>query len=199
MYWYLIAVVLAMVIWGVLFYARRDLRIPAIWTGFSYMFFIIGTFILWKILSIYFYLGEPIIPSYYNPDTLFNLANLTGGRCIEDLMFCFFGAGLAVFSYEFLFRKKINRKQIYSSHYLALLVALGTLIFVWFLFKLNLIYLLIISSFVGAACLWIDKKDLIEHSLIGGFSFMFIHVLLAVLCPKFKFQNRKIFILEKFR
>ncbi len=104
-------------------------------------------------------------------------------------MFCFFGGGLAVFSYEFIFRKKIKRKRIRRPHYKALGVSLVTLILIWFFFKPNLIYPLIISSFMGAICLWVDRKDLIKHSIIGGLSFMLIHVLLAAILFTFLTPN----------
>lgn len=180
LYQYLVGVFLLFLIWLFLFIIRKDLRKPMIWTGVVYSSVLICGFLAWFFLSQYFYLGEPIIPGYWNPETLFNLGRITGGLAIEDIFFMFFVGGIATSIYDFLFGKRISLKKSYKPHMKVLVIA-GITVFLFVItlkfHNLNLIYGLIIPSFIGAICLWIDRRDLIKHSILGGFVFLFLYIL----------------------
>ncbi|MES2027464.1 MAG: hypothetical protein V4448_18105, partial [Pseudomonadota bacterium] len=76
-----------LVLWAIVFYARSSLRRRMLWAGF---------------LTAPFGLTEPLfVPAYWNPPSLFNLAQRTGFD-IESLIFCFAIGGLGVVGYSAL-------------------------------------------------------------------------------------------------
>lgn len=175
MYEYLVGVLIVGVIWVIGFFLRKDLRRPIIWSGLVYAGINAVAFILWKIGSFFIYLGEPVVPSYWNPNTLFNLIRVTGGFSIEDIVWMFFVAGIATFVYGLFLKKKIKFKKNYKHHVRALIVGMIVAFLFQLITKANLIYAMIIFGFVGAFFIWIERRDLIEHSLVGGLSFLVVY------------------------
>lgn len=89
----------------------------------------------------------------------------------------FFVGGIATFVYEYFFRVKIKLKKTYNHHIKAPLIGItGSVIFA-LIFDLNLMYSLIVLGLAGANSIWIERKDLIKHSLIGGLILMIIYFL----------------------
>ena len=177
MYEYLIGVLILAVIWVIGFFTRKDLRKPMIWSGVTYIIIITIGFLVLKILSTFVDIGGQIVPDYWNPHTLFNLGRITGGYAIEDVLFMFIVAGIATFAYEFLFRKRIEFKKDDKHHIRALIIgSIAASIFA-IVFKANLIYPLMIFGLAGAITLWIERKDLIKHSLLGSLTFVIIYFL----------------------
>jgi hypothetical protein len=178
MYPYLVGILILFVVWGILFLTRKDLRKPMVWTGILYTLLLTLGFFAWWIISQFMYAGLPLIPYYWNPETLFNLGRITGGLAIEDILFMFFVGGIATSLYEFAFGKRIKIKRSYKPH-LRVLIISGAIAFIFVLTEtfhnISLIYLLIIPSLVGAFVLWFERKDLFKHSLIGAVIFLVIY------------------------
>lgn len=181
MYEYLIGSFIALVVAGLFFYFRFDLRKPMLWTGIIYTSLNILLLIFWLILKQFFYLGEPIVPNYWEPNHLFNLGSITGILGIEDILFMF-AVGIVVTGvYEYIYGKKIILKKSYRPHSIALTgFFISFFIFAAFL-KFNLIYPYILSNFFGAILLCSERRDLIKHSLIGGISFILGYALFFIL------------------
>jgi hypothetical protein len=75
-YEYLIADLIAIVIWLVLYGSIPRLRKLMVWGSATYLIVPTIIFILWKGASFFIDLGEQFIPYYWNPPTLFNLGPL---------------------------------------------------------------------------------------------------------------------------
>ena len=175
MYQYLVGIAIMFVAWALLFFIRKDLRKPMVWSG--------GFYIIIITLGFFFYFFIPndiarsITPGYWTPHTLFNLGQKTGGYAIEDVLFMFLAGGIATALYEFFFRKKITKRRVghFKRKYAFLFGVLGTIIFHQ-LFYLNDIYLLVTFNFFGALAIIIQRKDLFFHSILGGLLFLCIYV-----------------------
>ena len=175
MYEYLIGIAILAVVWAVCYFVRKDLRKPMIWSGFAYLFVIVSYFLIWRMTSFFIPLGQPIVPTYWNPDTLFDLGRITGGLAIEDILFMIFAGGIATFIYEFSFGKRIVIRRTYHPHIRAIFIGYLVSFLVMFFAQPNPIYPLIAFGFAGAIVLWIDRRDLVIHSLVGGFGFLVIY------------------------
>ena len=117
-----------------------------------------------------------ITPGYWEPKTLFNLGKLTGGYAIEDALFMFLTGGIAAALYEEMFGRHLsNRKAKHRPHVAVATAAVGAIVTTSF--KVNLIYALIVFGFVGAAVIWIQRRDLVIHSLVGGLAFLVVYFL----------------------
>jgi hypothetical protein len=176
MYEYLVGTLIFGLFWLIGFTARKDLRKAILWNGLAYIVINLICRAEWKILSLLMYIGEPIIPSYWNPHTLFNLGRITGLIAVEDMIFEFFVAGLAGVNYNIVFNKQIKYNQCYKPHSKALIVALVVSGMSIVVFKCNAIYAIIMFGFAGAASIWLDRNDLIKHSLLGGLLFVAIYI-----------------------
>ncbi len=176
MYEYFIGALLFGIPWFILFLARKDLRWPMIWTSIVYIAFSGCIVVVWSIARLFVYLGEPIVPSYWYPPTFFNLGRLTGFAGIEDILWLIFIGGIATCIYEFLTHRRIIARHSYKFHAHAFIVAfIGFFIF-QLLFSTNLIYAFIFSNVLGAAVLWIERRDLIRHSFIGAVAFLIVYL-----------------------
>ncbi|MDO8563606.1 MAG: lycopene cyclase domain-containing protein [Nanoarchaeota archaeon] len=143
-----------------------------LWTAISYVAFNILLYIIYFFLKGFFYLGQPVVPYYWDPHTLFNLARFTGMFGIEDIIFLF-AIGIVVTGvYECLYGKKIILKKSYRPHLIALIVSFLSFFILAYFLKSNLIYPYIISTLLGAVSIYLERPDLIKHSLIGGVSFV---------------------------
>jgi len=135
---------------------------------------------MWKvsIFTMPFGLTEPLfVPEYWNPPTLFNLAQKTGFD-IESLIFCFAIGGISVVLYNLL--TGIHEKSILESerhakrhkHHLAALLFPFLIFLTLIFFKWNAIYPGIIAMFGGALAAIFCRPDLLKKTWIGGIVFV---------------------------
>ncbi len=160
-----------------------------IWSGAAFTAVMITMFVLFLVISSLTYIGSPIFPDYWEPYTLFDLGRITGGLSLDDVAFMFFSGGTAAFLYEITFRKKIRPAKKEKHHAKALIIAIVASLAFALIFKMNLIYPLIVFLISGAIAIIIERKDLAEHSFYGGVSFLAIYfaafLLLNLLFPAF--------------
>jgi hypothetical protein len=167
MYQYLVGVSIMGAIWFIIFLLRKDLRKAMLWSGAFYIIILTVGFFAHSLVA-----DNParaITPGYWTPHTLLNIGAITGGYAIEDVVFMFFGGGIAAGLYELSFRKKIKEKfdRRLKKHHALWAGLLGAIIF-HYLVPLNDMYLLITFNFFGALAILWQRKDLISHSIIGG-------------------------------
>lgn len=123
--------------------------------------------------------AEPIfVPEYWNPPSLFDLAQKTGFD-IESIIFAFAVGGIAAVIYEVIFKikhlpvsLKERFKSIHKLHYFFLSLTPLTFLLLWFFTKINPIYSASIAMFVGAVGAIICRKDLTKKILVGGIIFL---------------------------
>src|SRR3989344_8742369 len=140
MLYYLYGNLIVALFWLFTFISREDLRKPMVWTGIIYSGFNVLGFTLWMFLSKHIYLGSPITPGYWNPDTILNLSRITGGLAIEDVTFMFFVGGIVTWCYEYFTNREIKTKKIHKLHYAPFLWAFLAFIIASNILKVNLIY-----------------------------------------------------------
>jgi hypothetical protein len=125
-----------------------------------------------------FGLTEPLfVPEYWNPPSLFSLAQTTGFD-IESLVFCFGIGGVGSVLYNVLTGRREQpvpesekRRPLHRHHYLALASPFVTfLVLVWF--PWNAIYPGIIAMFVGAVANILCRPDLKRKTWVGGVLFL---------------------------
>ncbi|HEY5753406.1 MAG TPA: hypothetical protein VIT21_09670 [Chthoniobacterales bacterium] len=138
--------------------------------------------IMWRVsvFTMPFGLTEPLfVPEYWNPPSLFDLAQRTGFD-IESLIFCFAIGGVATVLYNALTGHKLQpidstekRRPLHRHHYLTLgspIIAFLLLLFLpW-----NPIYPGIIAMFVGALAAILCRPDLKRKTWVGGFVISFL-------------------------
>ncbi|MEK6835937.1 MAG: lycopene cyclase domain-containing protein [Nanoarchaeota archaeon] len=130
-------------------------------------------------------LTEPLfVPEYWNPGTLFNLAQKTGFD-IESLIFTFSVGGIAAVFYEIIFKTKhikMSMKEHHSPrhrfHRLALLSPFIAFIILFPLANFNIIYTVLIAMAVGIIATILCRPDLIKKMLYTGFLFLILYFLL---------------------
>lgn len=172
-YAYLVGTVAVGIIWGILFFLRKDVRKPMMWSSWYFLFVMtLGFLALALVGHIPAYMS--INPGYWNPDTLFDLNRLTGGYAIEDAFFQFFIGGIAAALYEEVFGKRIGHRHAKHKPHLAIKIGVAAAIVIALL-KVNLIYALIGFGFVGAGTIWIQRRDLLTQSLLGGMLFFIVY------------------------
>jgi hypothetical protein len=134
-------------------------------------------------------LTEPLfVPEYWNPPTLFDLAQRTGFD-IESLIFCFSIGGIATVLYEILVpvhhvRMKVHERHHSHHRYHLLALASPVIVFIPLLLTTswNAIYPGIIAMFTGAmASLWcrpdLKKKIWAGGGIFVGLYFVFFKLL----------------------
>ncbi len=129
-------------------------------------------------------LTEPLfVPAYWNPPSLFNLAQLTGFD-IESLIFSFGTGGIAVILYELIFRTTHERMTDQSHHlaqhrYHLWAILAMPIIFTVLLFTttLNPIYISVISLMIGGVATWYCRPDLKKKMTISAFLFLGLYFL----------------------
>lgn len=149
--------------WAILFYAYRHHRR-----------------VMWRVslATMPFGLTEPLfVPEYWNPPTLFDLAQRTGFD-IESLIFCFGIGGVGAVLYSIFSHGRdepvpphVKQLPLHRHHYKALLspiVAFPLL----FLFPWNPIYPAIGAMAAGAVATMLCRPDLIKTTWIGGLLFL---------------------------
>ncbi len=129
-------------------------------------------------------LTEPLfVPAYWNPPSLFNLAQLTGFD-IESLIFSFGAGGIAIILYELIFRSS-HEKMMAPSHHLpkhryhlwailAMPIAFTILLFAT---RLNPIYISVISLILGGIATWYCRPDLKKKMITSAFLFLGLYFL----------------------
>jgi len=141
--------------------------------------------LLTSLLTMTLGLSEPIfVPQYWNPPTLFNLAELTGFD-LESLVFAFAVGGLASVMYERFFpvrHEPIGRLARHHPRHRWHSIALTSPVVIFLAFYLldwfNPIYSAIIALFGGGLCAGYCRPDLL-HKMIssavifGAFYFVF--------------------------
>lgn len=129
-----------------------------------------------------FGLTEPLfVPSYWNPPTLFDLAQRTGFD-IESLIFCFGIGGVGAVLVNVLTQRVTvsvtQAERHHPRHRLHRVVLLAPfLIFVLLLpFRWNPIYPGIAAMLIGAALSAWCRPDLTRHTLLGGVVFLVYYI-----------------------
>ena len=184
---YLAGTLITAGIWSVLYFHRRDIRKDILWSSWYFLFIMTVGFIAMK-LTISISDAQSINPGYWNPDSLFDLNSRTGGYGIEDGLFMFFIGGIAAVIYEELFRRHIRYRYIRHRPHHAVLIGVIAAALVA-LTGVNLIYAVIAFGLAGALSIWIARRDLIVHSLLGGVSFLVVYIcaylLILLFYPEF--------------
>ena len=130
-----------------------------------------------------FGLTEPLfVPEYWNPPSLFDLAQRTGFD-IESLIFCFGIGGVGAVLYNVLthrvdqpVREKEKGLPLHRHHYKALASPFAAfLILYWF--PWNPIYPSLIAMFVGVAATVLCRPDLKSKTWVGGVLFLVFYIL----------------------
>jgi hypothetical protein len=175
---YVVGVIILGFVWLPFYLLRKDLRKDMVWSGLYYLVILSLGFVLIKLVAPNMPPEQTIVPGYWDPDTLFNLGRITGGYAIEDAVYIFFTGGIAAAVYETFFRKKLGRRHVkHRPHYALILGAIaGGLVG---LMEVNLIYALIAFGFAVALVIWIQRRDLIQHSLAGGVSYLLVYIVCA--------------------
>lgn len=132
-------------------------------------------------------LTEPLfVPEYWDPPSLFYLAQRTGFD-IESIIFAFAVGGIAAVIYETIFRtghKVVSLKErlrsIHKLHYFFLSLAPLTFLSFQLFTTINPIYSASIAMFVGAVGAIICRRDLTKKILVGGILFLGLYFLFFV-------------------
>ena len=156
-----------LLLWAMLFTARPTLRHRMLWAS---------------ILTAPFGLTEPLfVPAYWNPPSLFDLAQRTGFD-IESLIFCFAIGGLGVVGYSSLAPVPLRRMDHHARlspqhrwHLLALVSPIFTFLALYFI-DWNPIYPGIFALVVGAVAALLCRPDLWRNTLYGGGVFLALYV-----------------------
>lgn len=152
--------------WALLFLTRPMLRRPMLWAS---------------ALTAPFGLTEPLfVPAYWNPPSLFDLAQRTGFD-VESLIFCFAIGGLGVAAYRAVAQAPLRHLDHHARssprhrwHLLALaspiLVFAALIVLVW-----NPIYPGILALVAGATATVLCRPDLWRNTLFGGGVFLALY------------------------
>ncbi|MEP6672538.1 MAG: lycopene cyclase domain-containing protein [Chthoniobacter sp.] len=142
--------------------------------------------VMWwvSVFTMPFGLTEPLfVPEYWNPPSLFNLAQRTGFD-IESLIFCFAIGGVAAVLYNALTGRNlqpidpaVKRLPLHRHHYLSLLSPFVVFLALYFL-PWNPIYPGIVSMFVGAGAAMLCRPDLKTKTWVGGLLFVVFYIAL---------------------
>lgn len=131
-----------------------------------------------------FGLTEPLfVPAYWNPPSLFNLAQRTGFD-IESLIFTFAIGGIGSVIYKIILKKKSalmndmeKKHKRHKYHLYILLTPVPVFLFLALFTSLNHIYCGIISMFVGAVASLYCRPDLKAKIWLGGLLFLLYYLI----------------------
>lgn len=149
--------------------------------------------LLSSLLTSLFGLTEPIfVPAYWNPPSLFDLAQRTGFD-IESLIFCFGIGGVGAVLYNALTKKHLmpmNMQDLNSPRHRFHRIVLGAPFIVFialFFLPWNPIYPGIAALFAGGMSCMLCRPDLAMNTLIGGALFAVFYlcflVVLEIMAP----------------
>jgi hypothetical protein len=155
-------------LWGVLFLANPGKR-RAMWHT--------------SLVTALFGLTEPLfVPRYWNPPSLFELAQRTGFD-IESFIFAFAVGGIGMLLYTTLTRREHvplgaeeRREQRHRFHRLALIGPLVLLV-PGFLLPWNPIYPSLLALALGALAAVVCRPDLTRNTLVGAVLFLGLYAL----------------------
>ncbi len=170
---WLIASLVLLVIWLVIFIFKSKARKEMIWVS---------------LFTMPFGLTEPLfVPEYWSPPSLFNLAAKTGFD-IESLIFSFAIGGIGAVLYEALIKvkhQKISEHEKHKKRHRFHLLALTSPVIVFLplqLFtKLNPIYSASIAMFVGGIAAILCRTDLKRKIWFGGTAFLALYFIFFLL------------------
>lgn len=153
--------------WALLFIARPTLRQAMLWAS---------------ALTAPFGLTQPLfVPEYWNPPTLFDLAQRTGFD-LESLVFCYAIGGLGVAGYRAVTPvpiKSMDHSALSLPGHRRHLLALATPFFVFgglMVLEWNPIYPGILAMLAGAVATVLCRPDLFRNALFGGGAFLALYV-----------------------
>jgi len=173
----------------------EDQYVWLVWSGLFlipwaivYVIFSKYRFQMWRaaIYTAPFGLTEPLfVPEYWNPPTLFNLAQTTGFD-IESLIFCFGIGGISVVLYNLLTQKELTEVASCERHsprhrfhrvalFSPFIIFLLLVIFEW-----NAIFPGIIAMAGGAIATIFCRPDLKNKTWVGGIIFVIYYYLFLV-------------------
>lgn len=121
-------------------------------------------------------LTEPLfVPRYWNPPSLFNLAQKTGFD-LESLIFCFSIGGISSVFYKIIYNTRnvpLTNAERKKHHWHGLLLISPVILFIIisFLTSVNPIYNGIISMFLGSLASLYCRPDLKVKIFVGGLLF----------------------------
>lgn len=128
-------------------------------------------------------LTEPLfVPEYWNPPSLFDLAQKTGFD-LESVIFAFSIGGLASILYETIYahskHKRFSHREMqhrrHRFHKYILISAPAFFLFFYFITNWNVIYVTIVSLFLGGLFTLYCRPDLKNKSVGGAFLFLVLY------------------------
>lgn len=169
MFEWLLMSIIFLLIWLIIFSLKRNLR---------------KEMVIVSLLTMPFGLTEPFfIPEYWNPQTIFNLAQKTGFD-IESLIFCFAIGGIATVLYELLIKgehvrikKQEHKKARHKFHHLILLSPFFIFLLLFIFVDINPIYITMIAMSLGSILTLYCRPDLKNKIWFGGFTFLILYFL----------------------
>jgi len=136
--------------------------------------------VMWKtsLFMAPFGLTEPLfVPEYWNPPSLFDLAQRTGFD-IESFIFSFAIGGIGAVLYNLLMRRRLvplaahhHRNRLHRFHKLAIALPFALFPALYFL-PWNPIYPAIVAMFAGGVAAVLCRPDLLPNTLLGGVLFL---------------------------
>lgn len=131
-------------------------------------------------------LTEPLfVPEYWNPPSLFDLAQLTGFD-IESIVFSFAIGGIGAVLYNVIVRRRLvavpeheRHHERHRFHYLALALPFALFPALYFL-SWNPIYAGIVAMVAGALANVLCRPDLKLNTLVGGLLFLGLYTVLLL-------------------
>jgi lycopene cyclase-like protein len=144
--------------------------------------------VMWKtsLFMAPFGLTEPLfVPEYWNPPSLFDLAQRTGFD-IESMIFSFAIGGIGAVLYNLVMRRGLAPLAPHERHHArhrfhALAIALPFVLFpaLYFL-PWNPIYPAIVAMFAGGVAGVLCRPDLLPNTLVGGMLFLGFYTLFLI-------------------
>ena len=179
---YLVADVVLGALWLTPFVSRKDLRGKMLWCGVYCAVVLSIGFLILQILLPHLPPWQRIVPGYWNPDTLFDLARITGGWSIEDVLYMFFTGGIASSLFDVIRGQTVppvGGSLLRRRRAATLIPALVVLVML-ILLNVNLMWELITFVGLGALVIWLSRPDLITRSLVGGVCYASLYYMLAL-------------------
>ena len=132
-----------------------------------------------SVLTAPFGLTEPLfVPEYWDPPSLFDLAQRTGFD-IESLIFSFAIGGIGAVLYNAGTGRKLERHEqapgTHRYHRVAVLTPIVALPVLYF-FPWNPIFAGIAAMFLGAVAAFLCRPDLMRKTFYGGFLFLGFYI-----------------------
>lgn len=129
-------------------------------------------------------LTEPLfVPEYWNPPSLFNLAERVGFD-LESFIFAFAVGGLAFILYNYFFSVRhsvlpahTHRASRHRLHRLSLISAPAAFLLFYLFLPFNVIYSASLALLVGFFFAWYCRSDLVTKMIVSGLFFTILYFL----------------------